>query len=173
MSFIEKRPVVYVGHRFNFKEGIWPILVAFLHEKGGYLEEEFPHFVTEVEFAKAFIANKISDADNEKYEYIMATYYNGSYDFIAFEYFRTIAAQFALDVFIYREDGHVLYIDIGLPFNKEVTIKHEENMLCSAETSIRNIDYVLRAQFHELPFYNYCITKSGPQIFYNYPVDEW
>lgn len=159
-------PTVYVGHRFNFKN-IWPQIVSYLHKNNGYINE-LPVFKTHEEITYKFEIGTISEEQMDQYNYMCSMYSTGSYNFIAFEYFRTIAQEYGLEIFIhndYNNLNNVMYIDIGLSFKKE-NENENHSVLSSAETVMCNIDFINRLSLNELPFFSYCTTVKKPQIFY-------
>ena len=175
---------VYVAHRFKFKE-LWPQLVSYLHNNNGSDDGLFNKntLIPDSEIQENYSNGLITTDKYEKYCLIKEMYSNGSFNFIAFEYFRSMAQQYNLEVFIQMDSSYnsenVDYVDIGLGLglglnsNNNTKTKNKEsdkiNLLCSGEVAVSQIDYILRSSIflNELPFWSYCITKeSGPQIFY-------
>ena len=164
------KPTVYVGHRFNFK-GMWPQVVSYLHNNGGTTYSNLPIFKTEEDIEKEHEIGLISEETMDQYIFINNMYNSGSYNFIAFEYFRAVAQQYGLEIFIHNDHNNtdlVTFIDIGLSLKSEVA-EYDHSLLCSADTAIHNIDYLHRLPLDELQIFSYCITRQGPQIFYIIP----
>ena len=183
---------VYVGHRFNFKD-LWPQVVSYLHNNGGYVED-LPLFKTDFVINEEYKLGLISRKKMDEYIHINEVYNTGSYNFIAIDYFKNVAQQYGLEIFIHfthsdsNEDCCVLYIDIGAPLlglgapllgldldldldldlssskDQELDMK---NYICNTDTALCNIDYIHRVPFNQFPFFSYCITaSSGPRLFF-------